>query len=218
MTTLDSWLGQATRRLAKDSAAQVRREIQEHYESARDAAIIGGATTDEAERLAVNALGDAKTANRQYRHVLLTCAEARMLREGNWEARAVCSRPWLKWLVLAVPVAAVAMAAVLFVIGQAAVAGAVLIAVIANLIIVIAMSPPLAALLLPIYTPSRGRIFRCVRWAAVTGALVLLFGPEALKWSWLLISCLWPLAWTEWMRASIRRKLPVAAWPKHLYL
>ena len=54
----------------------------------------------------------------------------------------------------------------------------------------------------------------------MTAALVLVLGPEdlKLKWSWLLFSCLWPLAISEWTRASIRRKLPIAAWPKHLYL
>lgn len=91
MTGLDSWLEQATRCLSRDSVAQVRSEIREHYESARETAISGGATADEADRLAVCALGDAKTANRQYRNVLLTASEARMLREANWEARAVCS-------------------------------------------------------------------------------------------------------------------------------
>jgi hypothetical protein len=194
-------LRQATRHLAKDSAAQVRTEIQEHYEQARDTAVADGATADEADRVALNALGDAKTANCQYRHVLLTFSEARMLRDGNREALLVCSRPWLKWLVMAaVPVASVAVAIVLFFIAG------------------IGMSPWLAAPLLPIYTPSRGRVFRCVKWVAITGALLLVLGPDTLKWSWLLISCLWPLVWTEWTRASIRRKLPVAAWPKHLYL
>ena len=48
--------------------------------------------------------------------------------------------------------------------------------------------------------------------------LALIYGPETFQWSWFLISCLWPLAWTEWVRASIRRKLPVASWPRHLYL
>jgi hypothetical protein len=211
MSGLDNWLRQATRHLAKHSAAQVRTEIQQHYESARDAAIHDGATADEAARSALNALGDPKTANRQYRHVLLTSAEARMLRDGNWEARAVCSRPWLKWLVLAAPGAAVAAAAALFLTGQIAVARDVL-------IIGLGMSPLFAAPFLPIYTASRGRVFRCVKLIAMTGAILLIFGPEALKWSWLLFSCLWPLAWTEWMRASIRRKLPVAAWPKQLYL
>jgi hypothetical protein len=199
MTGLDGWLKQATRQLSRDSAAQVRTEIQEHYEASRDAAITDGATTDEADRLALHALGDAKAANCQYRHVLLTSTEARMLRDGNWEAQVVCSSPWLKWLLLALPVAAVAAATALLLSGQVAAARDVLIAG-------IGMSPLFAALFLPIDTPSRGRVFRCVKWVAMTGALLLLFGPEALKWSWLPISCLWPLAWTEWTRASIRRK------------
>ena len=65
MTGLEIWLRQATRRLAKDSVAQVRTEITEHYESAREAAITSGATTEVADRLALNTLGDAKrrTAN-----------------------------------------------------------------------------------------------------------------------------------------------------------
>ena len=45
MTALDTWLKQTTRHLSRDSAAQVRAEIQEHYEAGRDAAISGGATT-----------------------------------------------------------------------------------------------------------------------------------------------------------------------------
>src|ERR1700676_2324246 len=97
MTGLDSWLKQATRQLSRDSAAQVRTEIQEHYESALEAAMSGGVSAEESDRLAVTALGDAKDANCKYRNVLLTSAEARILREGNWEARAVCSRPWLRW-------------------------------------------------------------------------------------------------------------------------
>ena len=112
------------------------------------------------------------------------------------------------WLVLAVPVVT---ATALFLTGRVAFARDVLIGG-------IGMSPLLAAPFLPIYTPSRGRIFRRVKWMAMTGALALVFGPLALKLSWLLISCLCPLALNEWKRASIRRKLPVAAWPKHLYL
>ena len=211
MTGLESWLSQATRHLAQESAAQVRSEIQEHFQSAQDATMTGGATADEAYRIALSALGDAKTANCQYRQVLLTSGEARMLRDGNSEARALCARPRLKQVALAAPVAAIAVAIVLFFAGQAAVAR--------DLFIVgIGMSPLFGALVLPIYTPSRGRVFRRVKWVAMTGALVLLFGWEAFHWSWLLISCLWPLAWTEWTRASIRRKLPVAAWPRQLYL
>jgi hypothetical protein len=46
----------------------------------------------------------------------------------------------------------------------------------------------------------------------------LAFGPAYLEWSWLAASCMWPLAWNEWMQISLRRKLPVAEWPKQLYL
>jgi len=209
MTALERWLEQATRHLAKDSAGQVRAEIQEHYDAAREVAIRNGATEEEAERLAVGDLGDARTANCQYRRVLLTRPEARLLREGNWEARAVCSRPWLKWTFLVVPAAAFYTATALFLKGSIAgawvwVAGGI------GLL--------LAAPLLPIYTPSRGRGFRVAKWVVMLSLFGMVFGSEWLKWSWLLISCLWPMAWVEWTRVSIRRKLPVAQWPKQLYL
>jgi hypothetical protein len=211
MSGLDDWLREATRQLARESAATVRREIQDHYESAREAAMADGRSAEEADRIAIDSLGDAKTANCQYRRVLLTHAEAGMLREGKIEARAVCSRPWLKWSLVAVPVALVEAASALYFQGRAGLARDLLLSG-------IGMSPLLAALLLPIYTPARSRFFRSVKWVVMTAAVVLLFGPDTLKWSWLLLSCLWPLAWTEWTRASLRRKLPVTAWPRHLYL
>jgi hypothetical protein len=204
MTGLDGWLKQATRHLSIDSAAQVRTEIQEHYESALEAVMSGGASAEEADRLAVTALGDAKDANCKYRNVLLTSAEARMLREGNWEARAVCSRPWLKW-------GALLLAAALFLAGAITEAWALLVGG-------IAMALLFAAPFLPVYTRSRGRVFRCVKWAVLLGTLGLAFGPDVLKWSWLLFSCLWPMVWIESTRISIRRKLPIAEWPKQLYL
>jgi hypothetical protein len=211
MTALDSWLKQATRHLAKDSAAQVRAEIGEHFESAREAAVASGATSEDAERQALNALGDARTANCQYRRVLLTTSEARLLREGNWEANVVCSSGRLKLLALAIPGVMVAVAIVLFLTGRGAFARDLLIGG-------TGMSLLLAAPLLPINTPRRGFIFRCAKWLVVVGAVVWMFGPNAAKWSWLMLSCLWPFAWTEWTRASIRRKLPVKSWPRHLYL
>lgn len=221
MTGLENWLKQATRHLSKDSAAQVQTEIRDHYESARDAAMTGGATADEGERRALTALGDAKTANRQYRRVLLTSAEARMLREGGREAQFLCGRRWVKRLALAAPlmvVLVVSVCAAAIAIDRAIFLGGALVALRIALIAGIGISPFLAALLLPVYTPSRSRIFRAAKWVAMIGAFLLAFGPDALKWSWLSIACLWPLAWTEWTRASIRRKLPMEKWPKHLYL
>lgn len=211
MTQIDTWLKTATRHLSKDSAARVRIEIQDHYESEREAAVNRGVTAEEAQQLAVMALGDADAANRQYRKVLLTSAEARMLRESNWEARAFCSRPWLKWLLVALPIAVLLLASTLFLTGATAVARILLAGG-------IGISFVFAAPLLPVYSPSRARIFRWVKWTAFIGSLMVAFGPDTLKLAWLLASCLWPLVWIEATRASIRRKLPVTQWPKQLYL
>jgi len=210
MTGLDYWLKQATFNLAAASAAQVRREIQEHYELAREAAIAGRATAEFAAASALKALGAAKTANRQYRRVLLTSGEARSLRGGEFEARAVCSRPWLRWMLPALPLAGLAVAAALFFTGHVSAARD-------ALIIAIGMSPALTGPILPIYTPIRSRVFRVVKWSGITGALLIVV-PVDVRSSWLLFSSLWIIVWTERTRASIRRKLPVAAWPKQLYL
>jgi len=70
ITSFDQWLSDATRGLSEESAAQVRAEIQQHYDSAREA---GGDAAD-----VIRALGDPRTANRAYRKVLLTEREALM--------------------------------------------------------------------------------------------------------------------------------------------
>jgi hypothetical protein len=211
MTTLDHWLKRATRSLSADSAARVRTEILDHYESARDAAISRGATVDEASGHALTALGDARAANREYRRVLLTAAEAKVLRDGGRESRFVCSRAWLKQLLLGAPIAALAAAIVLLLAG-ATDAGRTLLAG------GLAMGVVLAAPFLPVYTPSRARVVRWVKWMTLVGAMLLAFWPEILKWSWLIASSLWPAAWIEWVRVSIRRKLRAEDWPRHLYL
>jgi hypothetical protein len=211
MTRLDGWLKQATRHLSQDSAAQVRAEIREHYESAREAAMSGGATADDADQQAIATLGDARTANCQYRNVLLTAAEARLLRQGNWEARAICSRVWLKWILVALPLAALIAATVFLLMGAVETARILLVSG-------IGMGILFAAPMFPVYTPSRSRIYRIVKWLVMIAILALAFGPDALKWSWLLISCLWPVFWIERTRSSIRRKMRVAEWPKQLYL
>jgi hypothetical protein len=211
MTELEIWLRQATRHLSKDSTARVRCEILEHFELTRESALGGGATPEEASRFALAALGDAKAANGQYRHVLLTSAEARMLGDAKWETRAFCSRYWLKWSLLAIPVGMLLTAAALFLVGSNPVARVLLAGG-------IGLGFFFAAPFLPVYNRSRGRIFRSVKWVVMVGMLLLVFGADAIQWSWLLILCLWPMAWMEWTRVSIRRKLPVAQWPKSLYL
>lgn len=209
MTPLEIWLKQATRRLSWDSAEQVRAEIQEHYQAARDAEIQNGETAEVADDRALRDLGDPKAANCQYRRVLLTSGEARVLREGTWEAHAICSRPWLKWAIAAASVAALLASTVLFLRGDIPFRWVLLFA---------GLDVLLAAPFLPVYTPERARVFRVLKWVVICGAVALVYGPELLKWSWLLFSSLWPIAWVEWTRNSIRRKLPVAKWPKQLYL
>ena len=211
MTQLDLWLNQATRHLSRDSAAQVRAEIQEHYQSAREAALAGGATTEESITSAISALGDPKTANCQYRNVLLTSAEARLLRQGQREAEAVCSRISIKIFLLAMPAVALWSSAALFLRGSNELARTLLVGGVALLV---AFGAPF----LPIYTPTRSRIFRRIKYIALAVTFALVFGKDALSWTWLLACTVWPIFWIESTRTSIRRKLPVARWPKHLYL
>ena len=212
MTVLDNWLERATRGLSKESAAQVRREIGDHYESAREAAIAAGAAAEAAERSALSALGDAKTANRQYCRVLLTSSEARLLRDDNAEARALCiGNSWFRWPLLALSVGALVAAAALYEAGSLSLARV-------ALAIGIGTTFWLAVPLLPINTPLRGRVFRVFKWLVQAGTLLLAFGPGALRGHWLIVLILGQLSWTEWRRASIRRKLSAQQWPKHLYL
>ncbi|MBZ5607481.1 MAG: hypothetical protein LAP38_04430 [Acidobacteriia bacterium] len=207
---LEAWLKQATHHLSAASVSKVRTEIQEHYESALEYAQGGGATAEEADCAAVAALGDAKAASRQYRKVLLTSGEARLLREASWEIRAVCSRPWLRWLFL-IPVAGLC-AGIAFTEHGETQTGWLLLLGMAGLSLL------LAAPFLPIYTPARGRLFRCVRWAWLVAVLALACGPNFLAQSWMFFVLAWPIAWVEWTQISLRRKLPVAEWPKQLYL
>jgi len=203
-STLEAWLKQATCGLAANSLARVRTEIQQHYESAVHANLARGATEEGADRAALASLGDASTANRQYRKVLLTASEARFLRESRWESRALCSRS--KWPLL-IPAAGFCAALAFFARGEHDLAELLLLGT-AGLALLFA-SP-----WLPIYTPARGRVFRCVRWAWLVAVVTLASEGQ----TWMLACLLSTLVWIEWVQISLRRKLPVADWPKHLYL
>jgi hypothetical protein len=211
MTAFDLWIAQATCHLSRDSAAQVRREIFEHYEQERETAVSRGASAEEADRSAVASLGSPTVASRQYRKVLLTPDEERMLKEGNQEARAICSRWWLKWTMLGAPVVTLLASLVLFSIGKVELSRDVV-------LLAVAIGIFFAAPFLPIYTPTRSRIYRVVKWAVLIAVLSLVLGRHTLRYSWLMASCIWIPIWTEWTRFCIRRKLPIADWPRQLYL
>ena len=211
MTELELWLQSATRHLSGEAAAKVRAEITEHFEASRDAALAAGASAEDGARQAIAQLGDPRDANCAYRQVLLTSQEARLLRKSSWEANAVCSRTWIKHAALALYLLLLAASAGFALTGHASYATDALCAA-------FGLSPFLAMIFVPIDTPTRGLLFRCARWIAMGTAPLLILGPDAWKYSWLLISCLAPLAVAEITRASIRRKLPVQSWPRHLYL
>ncbi|HEY2823600.1 MAG TPA: hypothetical protein VGJ06_21320 [Candidatus Acidoferrum sp.] len=231
MTALDTWLARATRQLSADSATQVRAEIEQHFESAREDAIASGATSDEADRTAVATLGDPRAANSQYREALLTRSEAKLLRSSACEARFFTSTPIRKRLLILVPVVAASCAAAAYTIATItapftipfpASAGAnATAALVARVGIgaAILTSIVLAVPLLPIYTPVRARFYRATKWLTVIALSVLLYDRvHFLEWSWLILNCFSFVAWIELKRMSIRRKIPTPNWPKHLYL
>jgi hypothetical protein len=199
---LEIWLGHATKRLSHDSRQQVWAEIRAHYESACEEALAAGASEEESDRTAVTSLGDAAAANRAYRKVLLTSAEAALLRETRY-GLGCGSRRWL-WLLPTL----ILIAAIRFFATGDAYFGWMLLTGAAGFALL------LSAFKLPVFTPNRGRIFRALRWLWLIAILTL-----TMKSSWLmLITYTWPVFWVEWRLASLRRKLPVAQWPKQLYL
>jgi hypothetical protein len=208
---LEKWLMQASRCLSQKSRSTVRDEILDHYEASRDEALGNGATWQEAEVMALRALGDPGEANRLYRRSLLTSAEARILGEGNWEARAVCSFPIIKSLMLALPV-------VVFLAGVFALLARKNELAFSLLPVSLLCSVLLHGPFLPIYTPLRSRIYRGLKWTALAGVFLAIVGWLGWRDSWVCMGGLWICVWTEWTRFSIRRKLPIDRWPKQLHL
>jgi hypothetical protein len=231
MTALDHWLAQATRQLSADSATQVRTEIEQHYESAREDALASGVAGDEADRVAIAALGDPRAANSQYREILITRSEAKLLRSSACEARFFTSTPLRKRLLAIIPAAAAMCAAgayavatitapftLPFTASASANATATLVARVA-IGAAILTSVVLAVPLLPIYTPVRARFYRAIKWLTVIGLSALLYDRVHFReWSWLMLNCFSIIAWIELKRMSIRRKIPTPNWPRHLYL
>jgi len=207
---LDQWLARATKCLSQESRTTVRAEIQDHYEAGRDEALSQGASPHEAETIALRALGDPARANRLYRRALLTGSEAQVLAQGRWESRLVCSRPLLRGAFLALP-------AIVFIAGLTAwflkansLAGSLLAAG-------FCLSVLLHGPFFPIYTQPRSRIYHAIKWTALTVLFTFLMLTLGWKYAWLGTYSPCIVAYAEWKRFSIRRKLPASQWPRHLY-
>ncbi|MBS1802835.1 MAG: hypothetical protein JST28_05680 [Acidobacteria bacterium] len=211
MATLDSWLNQAVRHLSKESADTVRCEIQEHYEAARLDALNSGIEPQQADSVAVQALGDPCVANRQYRKVLLTSSEAKVLRQSNAESRMICSNKWLKWTLLSAPGTLLLLSVIFLAMHQIVLARAL---ILFGVLMATFFVPPF----FPIYSTVRGRVYRVIKWTVLIGGVLMLFGKDGWNWAWLNSCCLYPVFYMEWKRMLIRRKLPVKQWPRQLYL
>jgi hypothetical protein len=207
---LDGWLMKATRCLSTTSAAQVRKEIQEHYESSLETALRSGVDTRQAEDAALHSLGDARVANRGYRKVLLTATEARMLKIARHESSAVCARPFVTWLLGAVTILGLLGAGIALIYGADRWA---------RLLFVVGSGNGVftASLFFQIRTPRRARIYRGFKWVVVLLITRVMFGPDLSQWLFGAMVCFGAMIWTEWTYYSIRKKLPVAEWPRALF-
>ena len=147
MAKLDVWLNIAVRHLSKEAAGTVRREIREHFDAERERALNDGVGAEEAEFIALQALGDPQIANCEYRKVLLTSSEAALLRQSNFEARMICSNGWLKWALLSAPGTLLLLSVIFLAMHNVAVARGVL--MLGGLMGLLFLTP-----FLPIYTAS----------------------------------------------------------------
>jgi hypothetical protein len=185
---------QATRGLAPESAARVRAEIQEHFDSALASGSLPGA--------AVAALGDAKSANREYRRVLLTKTDARWLESVRRRGHL----PLFGAYILATA-GLVAGAAKLL---QGGIFGA---------LPAFSMMAIGTLFLLPrwvrIHTRLRNRMYRVLQWAVIISVPIALVAEGRLHsvfFVYLMFVC---MAYKDYV---LRRKLPVEEWPKDLYV
>lgn len=210
MTALEQWLTRATRCLSAESRTTVRAEIQDHYEAGRDEAISRGASSHQAGTIALRALGDPVRANRLYRRALLTKDEARLLKEGKWEARVVHSSRLVRWTMLALPVSVFLAGLVAFFMNTRPIP-AVLVGI--SLVLSVLLHGPF----LPIYTSTRSRIYRICKWIVLIAFFAAMV-PMARSEAWVLLGSFWLAAWVERIRYSIRRKIPITQWLRHLYL
>jgi hypothetical protein len=210
--SINDWIDVAARGLAKDPRARVREETLAHYESAREEGLRQGTSEQEADAAALASLGNARTANRQYKKVHLTERESTLIRCDELLVRAIQARPYLLLIPLLLLCAAVA--AVTIQPEQVTV-----MAVIGMVGISFELCVPF---LISINTRPRGYVYRAIRlaWPAVIIALPHVY--EGTGDAWLLfVATALPIVWVfgtiEWTRASARRKLPQADWPRSLY-
>jgi hypothetical protein len=202
MQTLEQWLEVATRGLCESAAERVRAEIGEHYASALESAALDGVDPLDADRLAVDALGDAKIANRQYRRVLLTESEEDVLRRCASRG----GRLWHRTLVV--------LSAVLLVVVPISTLGVAKYTCAAILVEALLRAIPVASI-------RAGWVVRILRWVNSLVFYTMWFA-STLAFARFAAALIPVMAvgtmQMEYRLFVIRRKLPVEQWPRRLWV
>ncbi len=211
--SINDWIGVAACGLEKDAWVRVREESYAHYESAREESLRQGASEEHANSAALASLGNARAANKQYKTIHLTEWENKLMRQDECATMALGKRPYF----LIVPLALLCGAVAAFAINPGPLTLLLLVGA-AGLCFVFGVP-----FLIPINTPLRGIIYRTIRVTWLVAIIWFAYGIDGRRESWAMffsmgVPVLWVIAWLEWSRASARRKLPRAEWPRSLYL
>jgi hypothetical protein len=200
MQALEQWLSVATRGLCDAAAERVRAEIGEHYASALESAGTADVDPLDVERRAVAALGDAKTANRQYRRVLLTEGEDVLLRR-------LTSRMHRLWVGILMLLTAVALVAI-----PASTLG-----YLKYLFATMVIEGLLRAF--PVGSSGAGWIVRTARWGVLTIGLTMSVVSglgDGLRYVPGIALGVVAVVHMEYKLFVLRRKVPVEQWPRRL--
>ena len=123
----------------------------------------------------------------------------------------ICANNWVKWMMLSTPGTLLLLSTIFLAMHQYNLARGMLVF---GALMAIFFMPPF----LPIYTVSRGRIYRAIKSIVLIGGVLVLFGWDSRIGLWLASCCFFPMFFNEWKRMMIRRKLPIGQWPKQLFL
>jgi hypothetical protein len=214
MQRLEEWLRVATRGLCADAVTRVRAEIADPDQSALESAAAAGVDAEEAERRAVAELGDARTAGRQYRRVLLTTWQ-------DLHFRGMLSPPTqFAGLSMKHVRAGKLLATILLLEAMAGVLGISLLQQSATYLMTVAAMAAAVWLQEMIFRTVRvrsiraGVFVRLLRWGALAAAALFgVFSGQPI----VCIGFLLGFASVEYTRFVLRRKVPVQQWPARLY-
>jgi hypothetical protein len=214
MQRLEEWLRVATRGLCPDAVTRVRAEIADHHKSTFESAVAAGVDAAEAERRAVAALGDARTANRQYRRVLLTIWQdllfSNMLSPPTHLAGFSTNQVRVGRL----------LATILLLEAVAGLLGISLlqqswpyVTALAAMVVAVALQE-LIARTVRVRSIRVGWMIRLLRWGALATAALfsVAIGQPAVGIGFLL-----GFGPIEYTRFVLRRKIPISQWPARLY-